>query len=332
MGELGRMSLLSKFAGRTANAIARRMVRTENWQDLMMLQGVQAALLLRETAKLETLGDAEFKVFSQWGEDGIIEWLISRLPGIPETFIEFGVEDYTEANTRFLLRHRNWRGLIMDGSKENMESARQGIGFWRHDLTAKHAFITRDNINALLQEEGFTGEVGILSVDIDGNDYWVWEAINVVQPWIVIAEYNAVFGDLRPLTIPYDATYTREAGHPSLLYFGASVAALSHLGEKKGYRVVGSNRAGNNLFLVRADIAAPVESAIRDRRPRPSLYAEARNADGSLSFARGLARSAAIGDMAVYDVARAETVRLADAGDLYSPHWRALMGCPAQPG
>jgi len=80
----------------------------------------------------------------------------------------------------------------MDGSKDNMESVRRSNWFWRHDLTAKHAFITRDNINALLLEDGFTGEVGILSVDIDGNDYWVWESISVVQPWIVIVEYNAV--------------------------------------------------------------------------------------------------------------------------------------------
>ena len=112
---------------------------------------------------LASLDQAEFKVFSQWGEDGIIDWLIERA-GIPpnlETFVEFGVASYAEANTRFLLQNRNWRGLVMDGNARRIEALKREQGlFWGYDLTAKTAFITRDNINELLVEAGFSGEIG----------------------------------------------------------------------------------------------------------------------------------------------------------------------------
>ena len=128
---------------------------------------------------------------------------------------------FSESNTRFLLRKDNWRGLVIDGSPTNVSSIRRLPEFWQHELTAVASFITRDNINDLFRDAGYTGEIGLLSIDIDGNDYWVWEAIEVVSPVIVVVEYNSVFGPDATVTVPYDPAFTRRAAHHSNLYFGA---------------------------------------------------------------------------------------------------------------
>lgn len=318
-------SLVQALTRRGAAAVARQLTRQPAWEELLLLQGTQAALQLRGLDRIGSLQDAEFKVFSQWGEDGIIEWLVSRLPGIPQSFVEFGVENYTEANTRFLLMHRNWRGLIMDGSADNIATVRARNDHWKYDLTALHAFVTRDNINDLITGAGFGGEIGLLSVDIDGNDYWVWEAATSVNPWIVIVEYNAVLGDLKPLSIPYDTGFTRMAAHHSGLYWGASFAAFDHLAARKGYVLAGGNRAGNNLFYVRKDVMAHLAPRIADTRARPSLYAEARDQAGELTLTRGPARRDLINAMPVTDVASGTTAPLSGMGDLYSPDWMAIL-------
>jgi len=324
-------SFFAALARRGAAAIARDIVRDESWNDFLLLQGTQAALQLRGLDRLASLQDAEFKVFSQWGEDGIIEWLVSRLPGIPQSFVEFGVEDYTEANTRFLLAHRNWRGLVIDGDAQNIEKIRGRQNAWKHDLMALCAFVTRDNIDGLICGAGFGGEIGLLSVDIDGNDYWVWEAIRAVQPWIVIVEYNAVLGDLKPLSIPYDPGFSRMAAHHSALYWGASATAFERLAAQRGYSLVGSNRAGNNLFFVHNDVSGAIVSAIADRRARPSLYTEARDRQGMLTFTRGALRRDLINDRPVTDIDTGSTAALADMGELYSPYWSAILQGKAPP-
>lgn len=208
---------------------------------------------LREV-KSSALSDHEFKVHSQWGEDGIIQFLIRRVPVARPVFIEFGVQDYTEANTRFLLTNNNWSGLIFDGSAEAMASVQRDPIYWRYHLKAAQAFITRENINPLIESHGLSGEIGLLSVDIDGVDYFVWEAITVVQPAIVVVEYNARFGAERAVTVPYDAAFRRSAAHHSNIYYGASLAALVGLGKRKGYAFAGANSAGNNAFFVRRDL------------------------------------------------------------------------------
>jgi len=116
-------------------------------------------------------------VFSQWGEDGIIQYLISRLPWKIRFFVEFGVQDYSESNTRFLLVNDNWTGLVIDSSSESIKHIRSQEYYWKYDLTAVCDFVTIDNINKLIMGAGITGSIGILSIDIDGNDYWIWNAI-----------------------------------------------------------------------------------------------------------------------------------------------------------
>lgn len=227
----------------------------------------------------------EFQVYSQWGEDGLIQRLIREVKIARKIFVEFGVETYTEANTRFLLVNDNWSGLVLDGGESNIRTIRRSDVYWRHNLKAVQAFITRENINELLRDNGVTGEIGLLSVDIDGNDYWVWEAIDAVAPALVIVEYNSRFGAERAVTVPYDPKFVRQEAHSSCAYYGASLAALVALGRRKGYAFVGSNTAGNNAFFVRRDLLPATLREVSVAEGYVALqFREARDAQGKLAF------------------------------------------------
>ena len=286
---------------------------------------MQAQILATNHCKLtqlNDLGEVEFSAFSQWGEDGIIDWLIARLPGIPRTFIEFGVEDYRESNTRLLLQLHNWRGLVMDGSADHIHDIRNQDLYWRHVLTANCAFIDRDNINRLLEDGGMTGPVGLMSMDIDGNDYWVWKSIEVVSPAIVVAEYNAVLGDLHALTIPYRADFQRTRAHHSNLYFGTSLPALIQLGRQKGYTFVGTTSTGCNAFFVRDDLATHVTSALSGAWGYPSHVREARDENRNLLFIDGPARANQIAHLPLVNTQTGTQTSLAECGELYSESWK----------
>jgi hypothetical protein len=284
----------------------------------LMLQGRIAARQLCANQRVGSLADVEFRVSSQFGEDGIIEWLCQKLPGISRSFVEFGVENFAEANTRFLIENRGWRGLVMDGNEEYMRGLRDQTLYWRHDLTAVAAFITAENINTLITENGFAGELGILSVDIDGNDYWVLEAIDCVNPAIIICEINGVFGDLRAVTVPYRPDFQRLEAHYSGQYFGCSVEALRLLCERRGYRFVGTNSNGVNAFFVRDDLAAPVLDSLAEVRAWPPRHRDSRGMDGRLDFVRGLGRRDLVADMPVVDLPNDRLVPLSEMGALYS--------------
>jgi len=275
-------SLLRKVLKRIRDAVFRSVVR-----DIETNRILTAKLLihqLHQSTGMKTIHESEFKVFSQWGEDGIIQYLIHHVPIENDTFVEFGVETYVESNTRFLLVNNNWSGLVIDGDSRNVAFIRSDPIYFRHNLKADCAFITKDNINDLLIRNGVSGDIGLLSIDIDGNDYWVWESINTVHPRIVVCEYNSLWGDTLSVSIPYDPVFDRTQAHYSNLYFGASITALTKLANTKGYSLVGSNSAGNNLFFVRNDllgnipVIAPKDAWVQSR------FREARDKSGQLTF------------------------------------------------
>jgi hypothetical protein len=259
----------------------------------------------------DALRAAEFQTFSQWGEDGIIQFLLGKVPIANPLFVEFGVESYVESNTRFLLVNDNWRGVIIDGGTSHLEYTTRAGLTWRHDLQVVSAFITRENINGLLASAGAIGDIGLLSVDIDGNDYWILEAIDATSPRILIVEYNAVFGGQRPVSIPYSATFARTGAHFSNLYYGASLAAITSLAERKGYRLVGCNAAGNNAFFVRQDVLGPLRALSSEEAYVESRFRESRHPDGTLSYLRTRReRLAVIGELPVIDVATGREERI----------------------
>ena len=309
-----------------ASTLMRRLATASDLTERsLLLQGKMAAHALPRGERILDLTAVEFRVFSQWGEDGIVEWLAAHVPVPNLRFVEFGVETFAEANCRFLLQNRNWKGLVMDGSAANVEALKASPLYWMYDITAKAAFVTRENINGLIEEAGFGGPLGLLSIDIDGNDYWVWEALTAADPAIVVCEYNPVLGDMRPLSIPYSPPFARLEAHHSGLYFGASIAALRDLADKKGYRFLGTNANGINAFFVRNDLADSVLPLIETPKAYPSRHRDSRDESGALCFVGGLARLSLIKDMPVVDVETGETLLLGDIPALYSEAWLKTM-------
>jgi hypothetical protein len=227
----------------------------------------------------------EYRVFSQAGDDGIIQRLVREVPVRQRVFVEFGVQDYTESNTRFLLLKDNWSGLVMDGSQKDVDFIRRDPIYSRHDLKSVCAFVSASNINRLLEENLPARDIGLLSIDIDGNDYWIWKAIHVVKPAIVITEYNFRFGPSRSVTVPYDEHFVRGQAHYSHIYYGASLKALWILAQQKEYDLVCCNSFGNNAFWVRKELRPPSLPAVTAEQGYcAGKFREARDAQGRPAF------------------------------------------------
>lgn len=196
----------------------------------------------------------------------------------------------------------------MDGSAEKMRELRQSGYYWKYDLQNKSAFVTRENVNDLLLESGFDEDLGILSVDIDGNDYHVLKAVKVYDPRIVICEFNPVFGNDREVTVPYDPGFVRTGKHHSNLYYGASIAALKSLLAGKGYTLVGTGLFGANAYFVKSALLTPL---LQKHAETPLSYAlnwrESRDRQGRLTHLRGEARLAAIKGMEVENTKTGQT-------------------------
>ncbi|MBX9592553.1 MAG: hypothetical protein K2X43_24965 [Hyphomonadaceae bacterium] len=301
--------------GRWASRLNRLSLTVEERLDLV--QQALGRIEARQTAQavLGDFGSAEFKVYSQWGEDGIIEHLLRHVPIANATFIEFGVQDYSESNTRFLLTNRNWSGLVMDGSADNIATIRRDPIYWRHNLKTECTFITRENINDTIKKQGVSGDIGLLSIDIDGNDYWVWQAIDCVSPRIVVAEYNALFGATAAVSVPYEERFERSRAHYSNLYWGCSLPAFAHLGEKKGYALVGGNSAGNNAFFVRRDVLGALSAVTPKAAFRPAKFRESRNEDCSLSYLDPADALKVIGHLNIVNVVTGSSTTIASVAD-----------------
>ena len=265
---------------------------------------------LRTETPLSSLADAEFSVSSQWGEDGIIEYLIEMLGVTNESFVEFGTQDYRESNTRYLLTNRNWRGLLIDGDQRNLDAVfEDGLGS-RHDVQVSASFITSQNIQGLIDAARLGTRLGLLSVDIDGVDYWILEAITS-EADIIVVEYNDFFGDL-PVSVPYRSDFRREAAHWSNVYWGASLAAFKHLLGARGYAFVGTNRAGSNAFFVGAAHASRVPELVLSVRTWPCRFRETRTAARRPAYRRYAEMSAAIANLPLIRVDTGATVPARD--------------------
>lgn len=204
---------------------------------------------LQDDIYLESHG---FKVYSQNDEDGIISEIFSRIGTTNKKFIEFGVQDGLESNTHYLLLS-GWTGLWIEG---DVNSYNEILSKFQEPIRQNHlqtlnSFITKDNINELFQGSGFTGEIDLLSIDIDGNDYYIFEAINVIDPRVIVVEYNGKFPPPSDWIMKYDEIYMWDGSDKH----GASLKALEELGRIKDYQLVGTNIRGINAFFVRKDLA-----------------------------------------------------------------------------
>lgn len=210
---------------------------------------------MQEEGKYLSLKDTGFRVFSQFEEDGILLYIFSLLGMSHKTFVEIGADDGVNSNCANLAFNFGWNGLFLDGNPSAIERGKRFYAkyphpYWHHSKF-RCARVTAENINNLISEGGLEGEIGLISIDIDGNDYWVWKAIDVVKPQVVIIETHIEFG-MRNIVVPYDPTYSYPGKHP--VYHGASPVAMEKLGKSKGYRLVGANDLGFNFIFLRNDL------------------------------------------------------------------------------
>lgn len=193
----------------------------------------------------------EYNIFSQSGEDGILEEIFRRIGHTNKFFVEFGVSNGLENCTAALLLSE-WKGVWIEGSDSFKKQIDKNFKFYIENkyLKVKNAFITAENIESLFEEENVPKEFDLLSIDIDGNDFWVWKAIKKYTPRVVIIESNPFYGPSISWTMKYNPSHIWDRS----TYFGASLKALEILGREKGYSLVSSSIMGNDAFFVRNDL------------------------------------------------------------------------------
>ena len=231
----------------------------------------------RLRANLRALGEDRlelygWKAFSQADEDGILAEIFRRVGVRDCTFVEIGAGNGLENNTLYLLQ-QNWRGLWIEAGKRNGRRIARifaqplAAGQLRLAVTAA----TAENVNALVTGAEFAGEVDLLSVDVDGVDLYLWNALEAVTPRVVVIEYNGAFRPPVRWTIPYDPGFRWDG---QTTHYGASLCVLNDLATRKGYRLVACSLCGHNAFFVREELSALFEGPFEPARLfHPPRYA-----------------------------------------------------------
>jgi hypothetical protein len=207
----------------------------------------------------EELRSREFSVHSQNGEDGLLLHILSKIGTKEHRVVEIGIGDGRECNAANLILNFGWSALLVDCDPARVDTARafyhRERGIPAERVRIAECLVTTDNVNPLLEQHGMTGPIELLSIDIDGNDYWVWKAIRIIEPQVVVIEYNASLGPTERLIAIYEPEFDARAKHRHGWYHGASLVALAHLGQQRGYALVGCDSTGVNAFFVRRELA-----------------------------------------------------------------------------
>jgi hypothetical protein len=268
------------FLGRLLRSGANRLVRASGFpQDVRRLlddefrrlrdetagtsQAVQVLLslryqeLARREAPLPDPAAVEFRCFSQNGEDGLLLYVFALVGTTNKRAVEICAGDGYECNTANLIIHHGWEALLFDGDDK---AVRRGNEFYArcHDTlvirpTLVSAWVTAENVNDLVAGRGFAGDIDLLSLDMDGVDYWVWKALTAVRPRVVLVEFNPTWGPERSVSVPYRPDFRMDFSRQPY-YHGASLAAFVNLGREKGYRLAGLQRLGFNAVFLRRDV------------------------------------------------------------------------------
>ena len=238
-------------------------------QAVQMLLHREYRALLNNRLPLPELTDTEFRCFSQNGEDGILLYIFSILGTTNRRVVEISAGDGIECNSANLIINHGWHGLLFDSDEKNIDRGKNFYAKCQDTFTAPPtlvaSWVTAENVNSLIAENGFAGDIDLLSLDVDGMDYWIWRAIQCISPRVIILEFNAVWGPDRAVSLPYQADYRIDYGqHP--YYAGASLAAFVKLATEKGYRLVGTQRLGFNALFVRSDLGKDLLPEISPRQ------------------------------------------------------------------
>lgn len=252
-----------------------------------ILKATQRSLLfqyrsaMRSGEGLPSISDTGFRVYSQNDEDGLLLFVFAAVGAPHKTFVEIGTEDGIECNCANLAINFGWRGLFVDADQASVDAGRKFYASHPDTDTYPPKFVcarvTKENVNAVLEGAGFRGEIDLLSIDIDGNDYWIWEAINCISPRVVIIETHVELG-MRSMVSPYDPEFKRSGNDGDA--YGASPLAMTKLANRLGYRLVGANLYGFNAIYVRKDIGVDVLPEV----PVEKVLAHPRNRERGSAF------------------------------------------------
>lgn len=216
-----------------------------------------------------------FQNFSQFNEDGILHYIFSLIGFEPRSAVELCAGVGYESMSANLILNYGWRALLVDGDEENVK---KGVSFFSQHPSTKFIgpvfqcnWVDRESVNGMLTEAGFSGDIGLLTLDLDGVDYWIWEAITAISPRVIVVEYNNVFPG-QVVTVPYDPQFEvswiplfgdraqekNVRGQIGLvgswvMHGGASLEAFCKLGKTRGYRLIGVNQVHSNAFFMRND-------------------------------------------------------------------------------
>ena len=214
-----------------------------------ILLALRYAELRRTGAPLPALIDVEFSSYSQHGEDGVLLYILTLIGMRSRRCIEICAADGIQCNSANLIINHGFAALLFEGRERKVAEGRAFYAECPETLTRPPIFVntwvTRENVPALIQEHGFAGEIDVLSLDLDGVDFWVWQALDCIKPRVVVIEYNSGWWAQDALTVPYADDF-RCHGR----YRGASLAAFVALARRKGYRLVGAERRQVNAFFV----------------------------------------------------------------------------------
>lgn len=291
----------------------RRLLKALRRDETILINQGRILARLNTDISSRSLIDYEFKVFSQFGEDGIIQFLTQNIDIESKTFIEFGIENFDEANCRFLMMKDLWRGFVIDGSAKNIDSLKNSYYFWQYQLEATCGFVDRQSIGPLLEKSGFGFSPGILSIDIDGVDFHIYRELNEWRPEILIVEYNGIFGSENCVTVPYSADFVRSKAHWSNLYWGASLPAYTQLANERGMALVGVTSTGQNAFFVRRELLNDkVREVAVNKCFRDMCFRDSRDETGRLNFLSGSMRRKTIAHLPLVNTVSGETLSVAD--------------------
>ena len=295
----------------------------EFFEKKIFLEGSKFAFLQsKKIQKVKNLSELEFSVFSQWGDDGIINWLTDKIPIKNRIFVEIGTEDYKESNTRFLLKYKNWKGYLIESNDLQVKNINKQSIVWKHDLEVLNIKVQKKNINKIFKNLSLPKKIGLLSLDIDSNDYWIWSEIDSIKPTIFVCEFNSTFGDKKAISVPYDEDFERKKLHYSNLAFGASLEAFKFMCKKKNYTFIGTNSSGVNAYFVDNDYIKFIKKKIKKFESFPSKIRESRDKNFKKSFVGGNNRFNKIKGIKVVDIKSGNLIKLDSINKFYSNKWK----------
>lgn len=287
--DIGRMKLLNWMK----HTLKRRATRGANVGDSEALKVLIGQYLSQINHYLKSprkyLWDYEFKVFSQFGEDGILSYLFFRIGTIKPNILEVGAGNFTECNSRFSVQAQSANAYLVDGRIDLISNLNSSDLRWRSLVEAEEIIVTPENINGIIQRaQRFLGEIDLISLDIDGIDYWILEQINLRNVSLLVCEYNPLFGSNYELTIPKSFEFDRSKAHYSNLYYGMSLRAAIRVANKNGMVFIGTNRVGNNAFFIQGKLLHLLDIPVPDTQDLEIFcnwkIRESRDSHGHLTF------------------------------------------------